>query len=58
MAHEHVKRHGRHKDLSPALWVAGAVLALLIGSLVVIVLLLHELVSLALEIAGYFAWTV
>jgi hypothetical protein len=50
---EHVRKHGLHKGWGPALWVAGVVLALLIGSLVAIVLLLHQLAQLALEVAGY-----
>jgi len=38
--------------LVPALWLAAVVAALFIGSLVVIVLLLHQLLQLGLEVAA------
>ena len=50
---KHVQSHGRRRELAPALWLAAAVAALFIGSLLVIVLLLHSLAQLALEIAGH-----
>jgi hypothetical protein len=52
---KHALPHGRHKELGPALWVAGVLVALFVGSLVAIVLYLHYLAQLLLEIAGY-AW--
>ena len=52
---KHAHPHGRHRDLTPALWVAAVLVALFVGSLVVIVLWLHYLAQLLLEIAGY-AW--
>jgi hypothetical protein len=55
LSRHHAKPHGRHRDLAPALWVAGVLVALAIGSLVAIILFLHHLAQLLLEIAGY-AW--
>lgn len=46
------RNHGRHKALGPALWLAAVLVVLFISSLLAIVLLLHQLVQLALEVAG------
>jgi hypothetical protein len=48
---KHAHPHGRHRDLTPALWVAAALVALFVGSLVAIALWLHYLAQLLLEIA-------
>lgn len=49
------RRHGKHRALAPALWLAATVLALCIFSLTAIVLLILHAAQLLIEIAGY-AW--
>lgn len=52
MDHKHARQHGRHRGLAPALWVAAAVVALFTISLLAIVLFLHQLLTLAVELAA------
>lgn len=52
MSQKHARNRGRWPALVPALWLAAVLAVLFISSLLAIVLLLHQLLQLALDVAG------